>query len=97
MNKTLKDRWIKALRSGEYKQARKTLRRRNGRFCCLGVLCDIQGAEWKWDGTYYITHGCAAMPPGIYEAGLNYASKLSEMNDDGKSFATIADFIESDL
>lgn len=32
--------WIKALRSGEYKQTRKTLQDEYG-YCCLGVLCKI--------------------------------------------------------
>jgi len=43
-------RWIKALRSGEYKQAHGRLRRwRNGEesFCCLGVLADIE-LEGTW-------------------------------------------------
>lgn len=34
------DLWIKALRSGEYKQGRNRLKRRD-RFCCAGVLCDL--------------------------------------------------------
>lgn len=40
MNKELKPKWLKALRSGEYKQSRETLKDDNG-FCCLGVLCDL--------------------------------------------------------
>jgi hypothetical protein len=33
--------WLAALRSGEYKQCRDTLKSINGGFCCLGVACDI--------------------------------------------------------
>jgi hypothetical protein len=38
--------WVKALRSGKYKQARSRLRRVNDKgetmgFCCLGVLCNL--------------------------------------------------------
>jgi len=42
MNKRIKTRWLKALRSGKYKQGRYALRTKsdNG-FCCLGVLCDL--------------------------------------------------------
>jgi hypothetical protein len=49
----LKQRWVEALRSGEYEQGAGALR--NGdKFCCLGVLCDILtdeereelGVEW---------------------------------------------------
>lgn len=50
MNKRIKELWLKALRSGEYRQARKKMfiRTKSGResFCCLGVLtneCDAWG------------------------------------------------------
>lgn len=39
--------WVAALRSGKYQQGRNTLRTVDGRFCCLGVACDISGlAQW---------------------------------------------------
>ena len=34
--------WIKALRSGDYKQTKGRLRRGDS-FCCLGVACEISG------------------------------------------------------
>lgn len=40
MNKDVKDLWVKALRSGEYKQGKKSLQH-GEEFCCLGVLCQI--------------------------------------------------------
>ena len=44
----LKAKWIEALRSGEYKQTTNTLCSSNGEsFCCLGVLIDLMGTEWK--------------------------------------------------
>lgn len=55
MNKQLKAKWIKALRSGEYQQGRnhlyKEYRLKDGksvhRFCCLGVLEHIANdAPW---------------------------------------------------
>ena len=53
MNSEIKAKWLQALRSGEYKQTRYTLRSCNGGFCCLGVLSDIYrkevGGSWKWD------------------------------------------------
>lgn len=50
MNKEIKEKWVAALRSGEYKQSSNRLRDNKG-FCCLGVLCDIyiketNNAEW---------------------------------------------------
>lgn len=42
MNQAIKERWLKALRSGEYEQAEGKLEdSQTGGFCCLGVLCTI--------------------------------------------------------
>ncbi len=44
MPKTLLDKWLKALRSGEYKQGRGTLYcKKSDSYCCLGVLQAVQG------------------------------------------------------
>lgn len=40
MNKEIKERWIAALRSGEYSQSAGYLGTDEG-YCCLGVLCEI--------------------------------------------------------
>lgn len=42
MNPEVKAKWVAALRSGKYQQASGTLND-EGRFCCLGVLCEISG------------------------------------------------------
>lgn len=42
MNPEFKAKWVAALRSGEYKQCKNSLRQEDG-FCCLGVACDISG------------------------------------------------------
>ncbi len=47
MNPELKDKWIKALRSGYYKQGQEVLKSIDYKFCCLGVLCDIIDTN-KW-------------------------------------------------
>lgn len=53
MNKEIKDEWIAALRSGNYKQGRSFLRSGSNEYCCAGVLCDILikrgDGEWKLD------------------------------------------------
>ena len=100
--------WLKALRSGDYKQVKRSLRTKEG-FCCLGVLCDISG-EGEWakhgdlnrylskNGNYYKT-----MPPfSVYGWALNkysnsVLSTLAEMNDAGASFNTIANYIEKNF
>lgn len=40
MDTDIKARWVSALRSGDYKQG-KGLLRKDDKFCCLGVLCEL--------------------------------------------------------
>jgi hypothetical protein len=50
MNKLIKNKWIKALRSGKYQQGKYYLKGTDNKYCCLGVLCDLfaktHKAEW---------------------------------------------------
>ncbi len=46
MNKEIKEKWITALKSDEYKQTINCLRDEHG-FCCLGVLTDLYIKEKK--------------------------------------------------
>lgn len=52
MDPALKKRWVEALRSGKYAQAREALRKYEGGeiagYCCLGVLCDVIDPK-GWD------------------------------------------------
>lgn len=41
MPQWMKDKWVKALRSGEYEQGRNILKDTHGRYCCLGVLQQV--------------------------------------------------------
>lgn len=41
MDTTIKQGWVKNLRSGLYDQGESYLRTPDGDFCCLGVLCDM--------------------------------------------------------
>jgi hypothetical protein len=49
MNPEVKQKWVKALRSGQYKKGTGSLRtgsiHQDGEYCCLGVLCDIYAKE----------------------------------------------------
>jgi hypothetical protein len=53
MNPEVKQKWIDALRSGEYEQGSEKLRSVSG-YCCLGVLCDLyaqeHNTEWEFRG-----------------------------------------------
>jgi hypothetical protein len=60
VRKEIADKWVKALRSGEYTQGVDFLHRADGSMCCLGVLCDIylkenpkSHMEWEWAGDNY--------------------------------------------
>jgi hypothetical protein len=50
MNPQIKQKWVDALRSGDYQQTKGRLRKED-KFCCLGVLCDLYGKEHnvEWD------------------------------------------------
>lgn len=76
MNPRIKQRWLEALRSGEYKQTTENLQNSDG-FCCLGVLCDLhakeRGMNWvrRTDG-YELYGETQILPLSVQEwAGLD--------------------------
>ena len=108
MDREIRDKWIAALRSGKYQQGRCTLRDKQNKFCCLGVLCDITSPEgWKlpkgrklyymYNSSGYIRdeHGKFLF---LSEGEQN---QLTAMNDGligkPKTFLEIADWIEANL
>ncbi len=102
LTKKLKKEWIRALRSGEYKQCEEYLHL-DGGFCCLGVLLDInEDVDWEQDeGDDFwtanidgITHNHLYGQKIIGEAA---AKRLANKNDRGESFNMIADWIEKNL
>lgn len=111
MNKRIKKLWIKALRSGKYKQGQNFLRS-NGTYCCLGVLCDVyqkQTGEGEWEDRAFVATpsdlSSTELPRRVVRwAELEDSNPLlgrklvaSALNDGGKSFALIADRIEKYL
>ena len=106
----LQERWIEALRSGEYKQGHNALRHQREdemvEHCCLGVLCDlVRPDDWTQRDTFDTPNWGKVrwnLLPHIPEAGISghpdgdglYAQKLSQMNDDHYTFGKIADFLE---
>ena len=107
MNEQVKEKWLNALRSGDYKQTKSCLHKGDG-FCCLGVLCDLYGkehnVEWKLvdAGIYYeFQDKKAILPLSVIEwAGVEddnpeiCETPLSRLNDTGYTFNEIADIIE---
>lgn len=107
MDTSIKAKWVEALRSGKYAQANRRLRDRDA-YCCLGVLCDISGlGNWESDavGNWVFSapdHWSGLMfLPGSVKDHIAFPSGeddvLMNMNDQGKSFAEIADYIEQKL
>lgn len=57
MDAKLKSDWVKALRSGKYKQTTGSLHNTDSNsYCCLGVLCRVVGAEFGEVTEEYDTH-----------------------------------------
>jgi hypothetical protein len=52
MKAQIAKKWIKALRSGEYKKTNKYLRTKRG-FCVLGVLCDLYAKQHNIQWNFY--------------------------------------------
>lgn len=111
MNKKLKAKWVKALRSGKYKQGRGQLYNpKTKRYCCLGVLCRLGGR----DDEFLMSRRCETH--GLLDANLypddESAQQLAFMNDGldennakihrmpvtkRHTFRQIADYIEENL
>jgi hypothetical protein len=71
VDQDVKKQWVEALRRGKYEQGHEQLRR-DGRFCCLGILCEIIDPEgWEESKSipgYFRHRGEAGKPlPGVYE------------------------------
>jgi hypothetical protein len=107
MNAEDKALWIEALRSDKFKQGRFELRTDDGCNCCLGVLAEIKGIQYRvesndhCDYTEYNFDGVemdAAVPEGFCGLSEPTITKLIHLNDDDQlTFPEIAKFIEENL
>lgn len=99
MDKEVKAKWVSALRGGEVKQCRRFLHD-SGSFCCIGVLATVQGVDFKADSRFQERDDIQTswLPPSL-RAGLDLdmMNRLANMNDEGKTFAEIADYIEKEI
>lgn len=94
MDIAIKAKWIEALRSGEYEQARNELLTSGEKpaYCCIGVgyVACIHPKIDFGDDTY-----AAAEQLGLDD---DITDKLTRLNDmDEKSFSDIANYIEENL
>lgn len=107
IDKDFKKRWVKALRSGEYKGATGQLckLKNNGEpmgFCCLGVAGHIAGVELKkfqdWGMLHAkVTKGHTLKIPKELRGTNDLTEKLARMNDNKHGFKRIANWIEKNL
>lgn len=109
MNPEIKAEWVAALRSGNYVQTIYVLNWNNEKFCCLGVLCEIQGLEKIGEhlsGRVYYRENMSpasellpkdfAARLGLKDSGWieELGLSLTELNDAGFTFDQIADIVE---
>jgi hypothetical protein len=101
MSRKAKAKWLKALRSGSYKQTRCVLANDQG-FCCLGVLMRTQGVPRRKLLGKGLPHGTvegASWGVRYYEV-MHRGSlvALSRLNDGrGLTFKQIANIIEKQV
>ena len=104
MNKRIKTEWIKALTSGEYKQAKGALHKNDG-FCCLGVLLDacVKG-DWIYqeETTSWGFMGQDEYLPNEIRDKFGISrhdeNEMAELNDNaGASLKAIAEWISDNL
>jgi hypothetical protein len=94
MKKEIMQDWVKALRSGEYKQGQEALKIGDS-YCCLGVLCDlyrknVEGAP-EWDSLDDYMNMLAALPAAVQEwAGMKTNDGMYP-TDEGSSRFLVTD------
>lgn len=102
MEKEWKERWVIALRSDKFKQGSGCLYdEHNNTFCCLGVLREIVEPNVLYgsyrDQTEEKENTVQLDNKHAKGLTLMEASILGGMNDEGKTFPEIADYIEQNI
>ncbi len=94
LTKKLKQKWIDALKGGEYQQGVGMLHDGSGGYCCLGVLQAIDN-EIIPESIYLLSGiGCRSC---VRSLPMKVQNMLASMNDDGHSFNQIADWIDKNI
>lgn len=109
MNKEIKAKWIEALRNGKYRRGKGVLYN-DGKYCCLGVLCKVMGAEFDGENSFppkSVSRAARLRDSTIRRlANLNDGVDSPEDNANkitgfvefkGATFRKIADYIEQNL
>lgn len=109
MKKKIMQEWVAALRSGTYEQGKGALEK-DGKYCCLGVLCDIAAqkgvcltrteeylsSQVSYDSSFGVLPNSVKEWSGIKDemGRIKNMRSLVNLNDNGKSFEQIANIIE---
>lgn len=105
MRADVRDKWVEALRSGEYEQGTAQMKYEdlNGvtRHCCLGVLCDLAkqagvkvgvgkvGKVWYFDGRGM------GLPHSVMDwAGMKQVTGLGDLGDGAADLASLNDILK---
>ena len=103
LNRELMEKWVAALRSGEYKQGAEYLRQydENGNavaFCCLGVLQDIEPRIKQVEDSdeELLDHVSLKEFLGVSGNDGFVQTTYALMNDRGTLFSEIADRLEKE-
>jgi hypothetical protein len=102
----IKARWLRALKNGLYKKGRGqlvTMGRGGDRFCCLGVLADLQGAEFVEGAKLCTPTRPTSQLRGYYltdkklSCGIpkHIQHKLAAINDRSATFAPVIRHIQT--
>lgn len=104
------EKWVAALRSGEYKQGKMFLMDSYGNFCCIGVagkVCDVPDKILAGRGLIVCEDAVETDLPIEFNdipkilKGKSYDGtlirELTDRNDRGVSFSKIADWIEQNV
>jgi hypothetical protein len=87
MNPEIKQQWLSALRSGEYKQAKGKLRKKKEKleqylspeatYCCMGVLCDIlkHRVQGKWENDCFVS--CSDRKETVPTLDIDYVAETT--------------------
>src|ERR1043165_9744868 len=101
MKTEIKNLWVRALTSGEFKQGKMFLSH-SGMYCINGVLCALAmvygHCDYKTNNAIGVFDGELFLPPQcvLEWAGLKEAQvvRLAELNDGTKNFTQLAEYIK---
>jgi len=81
MTPEYKTKWLEALRSGRYPQGREQLMTRKGKYCCLGVLAQIDGQLKIAVNTQYDQWGITDVTPGEGHLSVEATENVEAHNE----------------